>query len=91
MRAVDARKINYICTMTKQLTAEELETIQNLHRAFTQSKIALGDIELTKQDLLVEIANLKKEFVANEKSLIEKYGADAVINVKTGEITNGKN
>jgi hypothetical protein len=51
----------------------------------------LGDIELTKQDLLVEIANLKKEFVANEKSLIEKYGADAVINVKTGEITNGKN
>ena len=31
----------------------------------------MGDIELTKQDLLVEIANLKKEFVANEKSLIE--------------------
>jgi hypothetical protein len=77
--------------MALQLTIEELETIQELQKSFTKAKIALGDIELTKQDLLHEIGNLKKEFIANEKKLIEKYGADAVINVKTGEITNGKN
>lgn len=77
--------------MGKQLTAEELDKIQALQRTFTQAKISLGDIELSKQDLLHEISKLKQEFVANEKNLIEKYGADAVINVKTGEITNGKN
>lgn len=77
--------------MAEQLTAEELEKIQELQKTFTKAKIALGDIELTKQDLLSEIANLKQEFIANEKKLIEKYGADAVINVKTGEITHGKN
>jgi len=77
--------------MAEQLTAEELEKIQELQKTFTKAKIALGDIELTKQDLLSEIANLKQDFIANEKKLIEKYGADAVINVKTGEITHGKN
>ena len=77
--------------MTQQLSEKELQTIQEIQRSFTQVKIALGDIELTKQDLLHEISKLKQEFVANEKNLIEKYGADAVINVKTGEITNGKN
>jgi hypothetical protein len=77
--------------MTQQLSEKELQTIQELQKSFTQAKIALGDIELTKQDLLHEISKLKQEFVANEKHLIEKYGADAVINVKTGEITNGKN
>jgi hypothetical protein len=30
---------------------------------------------------------LKTEFAAQEKDLIEKYGADAVINIQTGEIT----
>jgi hypothetical protein len=75
--------------MGKQLTAEELDKIQSLQRTFTQAKISLGDIELSKQDLLQEIAVLKKEFALNEKDLIEKYGADAVINVKTGEVTNG--
>lgn len=77
--------------MTQQLSEKELQTIQELQRSFTQAKIALGDIELTKQDLLHEISKLKQEFVVNEKNLIEKYGADSVINVKTGEITNGKN
>lgn len=75
--------------MGKQLTAEELDKIQALQRTFTQAKISLGDIELSKQDLLQEIAVLKKEFAINEKELIQKYGADAVINVKTGEVTNG--
>lgn len=77
--------------MAEQLTAEELEKIQELQKTFTKAKIALGDIELTKQDLLSEIANLKQEFIENEKTLIAKYGIDAVINVKTGEITHGKN
>ena len=77
--------------MAEQLTAEELQKIQELQKTFTKAKIALGDIELTKQDLLSEIANLKQEFIENEKTLIAKYGKDAVINVKTGEITHGKN
>jgi len=70
------------------LTEQELEKIKAMHGDFIKAKIALGDIELTKQDMLKEIENMRKEFEENEKQLIEKYGKDAIINIKTGEIKN---
>lgn len=69
------------------LTQEELDLIRDMNNRFTKAKISLGDIELTKYELMKEVDKLKIEFEANEKALIEKYGADAVINVKTGEVT----
>lgn len=69
------------------LTPEELEKIKSMHNDFLKAKVALGDLELTKQELLKEIMYLKADFEQNEKQLIEKYGKDAVINIKTGEIT----
>jgi len=72
---------------TKQLTAEELKQLQDLQNDFTKSKMALGDLELEKQGLLKHIESLKIVFAENEKVLIEKYGANAVINIKTGEVT----
>mgnify|MGYP000891861020 CR=1 FL=1 len=70
-----------------KVTEEELKKIQELNADFTKSKNALGDLELQKQNIFQHIDMLRKEFAFNEKSLIEKYGEDAVINIQTGEVT----
>jgi hypothetical protein len=74
----------------KSLTKEELELIQKMNADFTKAKIALGDLELEKHQLLNNIDHLKVAFAENEKVLIGKYGENAVINIKTGEVTEKK-
>lgn len=69
------------------ITQEELSTIQGMNSDFAKAKMGLGDIELQKQGLLKAIDDLKNTFAKHEKMLIEKYGADAVINMQTGEVT----
>lgn len=69
------------------VTSEELEGIQQMNSEFQKMKNSLGDIELQKHSILKHIDDLKKVFMENERLLIEKYGEDAVINIKTGEIT----
>lgn len=70
-----------------QISQEELTKIQELNSEFNKAKMAIGDAELQKQTIIRHIEELKAEFSAHEKSLIEKYGADAVINIQTGEVT----
>jgi len=70
-----------------QVTQEELVKIQELNSEFNKAKMAIGDVELQKQQIISHIEGLKLEFSAHEKQLIEKYGADAVINIQTGEVT----
>jgi hypothetical protein len=70
-----------------QVTQEELTKIQELNSEFNKAKMAIGDVELQKQQIIRHIEELKLEFSAHEKQLIEKYGADAVINIQTGEVT----
>lgn len=70
-----------------QVTQEELTKIQELNSEFNKAKMAIGDVELQKQQILRHIEELKVVFSAHEKTLIEKYGSDAVINVQTGEVT----
>jgi hypothetical protein len=69
------------------VTQEELAKINELNSEFNKAKLAIGDVELQKQNILEHIRILKSEFSAHEKALIEKYGADSVINIQTGEIT----
>ena len=71
----------------KQLTQEELVTIQELNSEFNKAKMAIGEVELQKQNIVRHIDELKLQFSAHEKQLVEKYGADAVINLQTGEVT----
>jgi wobble nucleotide-excising tRNase len=73
--------------MSNNLTHEELNKIQEMNTRFAKAKLALGDLELTKHDMLKEVDKLRLEFEENEKQLISKYGKDAVINMKTGEVT----
>ena len=70
-----------------KLTQEELSNIQEMNSRFAKAKISLGDLELTKYEMLKDIDTLRLEFEENEKQLIAKYGIDAVINIKTGDIT----
>jgi chaperonin cofactor prefoldin len=69
------------------VTSQELEEIQQMNSEFQKMKNSLGDIELQKHSILKHIDELKKVFMENERLLIQKYGEDAVINIKTGEIT----
>jgi hypothetical protein len=71
-----------------QVTQEELTKIQELNSEFNKAKMAIGDVELQKTQILRHIEELKLEFSAHEKLLIDKYGADAVINIQTGEVTH---
>lgn len=70
-----------------QILQEELTKIQELNSEFNKAKMAIGDAELQKQTIIRHIEELKLQFSAHEKLLIEKYGADAVINIQTGEVT----
>lgn len=72
---------------TQLVTQEELAKINELNSEFNKAKLAIGDVELQKQNILEHIKILKLEFSAQEKTLIEKYGEDSVINIQTGEIT----
>lgn len=71
-------------------TQEELQKIQEMNAKFNQTKIALGDCELQKYSILKHIEELRTEFSKHEQELISKYGADAVINIQTGEINQKK-
>lgn len=71
----------------QSVTQEELALINELNAEFNKAKLAIGDVELQKQNILRHIELLKTEFSKQESALIEKYGTDAVINIQTGEVT----
>ena len=70
-----------------QATQNELATIQELNSDLNKAKMAIGDIELQKQQILQHIEELKIKFSTHEQLLIDKYGKDSVINIQTGEVT----
>ena len=47
----------------------------------------LGDIELSKVSVIENINKLKADYMMVEKDLAKVYGADAQIDVKTGEVS----
>jgi len=70
-----------------KLEQEELDRIVTAKDRFSKLKDTLGDLEITKQDVLYEISQIRKDFLLLENSLIEKYGAESKINMANGEIT----
>jgi hypothetical protein len=76
---------------TVNLTTEELEFIKKGSADYTKIKINLGELELQKQGFIKQAEEIVKAFTSNEKILIEKYGADSVINMQTGEVTQKQN
>jgi hypothetical protein len=71
----------------QHLTEQEHNFIKEGSANYTKVKIALGEIELQKQGLLEQAKLIVNSFNDNEKILIEKYGANAVINMQTGKVS----
>ena len=69
------------------LLKEELELLQSMSKDYTKAKNTLGDLELRKHDILKDIDTIRGISEDNEKKLMNKYGADSVINIQTGAIT----
>jgi|TARA_R110002096_G_scaffold47334_2_gene126308 hypothetical protein len=74
----------------KKVTNAELEKLQTLNTEFSKTRLSIGDLELSKMDLVKKIEVIKTQFTEIEKKLIKKYGEDSVINMQTGELTNKK-
>lgn len=74
----------------KELTAEELTSLQQLLSAFNQAKIQLADATMVQQDALDAVMASKTGFGKMEEKLVEKYGKDVSVNVQTGAITHKK-
>ena len=69
-----------------KLEEKEFNEITELNQKFQNAKMSLGDLEITKQSILSQIDGMKVQFAQLEKQLIDKYGADSVIDMKTGQI-----
>jgi len=72
--------------MSKQLSKEQLELLQGLQKQFNDSKFEIADLEIKKADLITSIAGIKAKFAEQEKSLMEEFGSNVVINLQTGEV-----
>jgi|TARA_R110000822_G_scaffold212848_1_gene348222 hypothetical protein len=73
-----------------KLTEEELAFIRTGSTDYNKIKVSLGELELQKQSLFIQAEKIITAFNDNEKVLVDKYGADSVINMQTGEVTKKK-
>ena len=73
-----------------KLTKEELQSINDLNKEFTQMKVQLGEIEIQKANMIQRVNVLRGKFAQEEQKLIKKYGEDSVINLQTGEVSKNK-
>ena len=73
------------------LTADELEFLKEGTSNYNKIKNSLGELELQKQSLIKQAEIIVESFNKNELALIDKYGADSVINMQTGEVKPKEN
>ncbi len=74
-----------------KLTEEQLSKLKQYNKNFQEAKLALGDAELTKSQIISEIKKMRENFEAFEIELTAEYGQDARINTNTGEVTQKEN
>ena len=69
-----------------KLNKEELENLRNVNTRFLKLKNEIADVEIIKYGLLQKLDEHKSSLSKVESDLIGKYGADAVIDIKTGDV-----
>ena len=74
-----------------KITEEELKGLQSLNTEFNKLKTQLGDVAIHKNNLLMRVEQIKSQFSILEKSLMNTYGEDSIINLETGEIKQKEN
>jgi len=75
----------------QKLTEEELGNLRDIVGKYNDIKIKIADTCIAKQSYLLEIDNMKSEYVKEEQKLLVKYGETATINIQTGEVSGGGN
>lgn len=71
---------------TQKLEENELTKVRSLNEEFNTLKVSLADVELQKLLVIEKIQGIKEQFSMLEQTLIQKYGANSVINLETGEV-----
>tara|TARA_R100000231_G_C5315743_1_gene161884 strand:+ start:53 stop:313 length:261 start_codon:yes stop_codon:yes gene_type:complete len=72
--------------MAKNLTEEELKSIQDINQRFMNTKVAIADAVVSQTKMIDALDTIQAEFRDLEKGLTEKYGENATIDLRTGEV-----
>ena len=72
--------------MSKKLTQEELKSIQDLNQRFMNTKVAIADAVVSQTAMVESLGKIQAEFKEVEAKMTEKYGENATIDLKTGEV-----
>jgi hypothetical protein len=72
-----------------KITKKELQEAQKLSTSYNNSIATLGNLELSKQDVLIEAAKNRQEIEKLKQSLEKKYG-QVNIDLTTGEYTENE-
>ena len=73
-----------------KVSEKDLEIVRGLQNELITIKDKLVNVQLQKHDILKKFDILKEHFAKHEEELVKKYGADAVINLQTGEVSEKK-
>lgn len=73
-----------------KLTDTELERVTEAQKLFQGAKMKLGDLEMSKFQIMQDVEDMKMKFATLETELVEKYGETSTINMQTGEVTHKK-
>jgi hypothetical protein len=71
-----------------QIEKQQLDKIQNLRRAYATAKLRIAEIEIEKQDIFIDLSSIVGKINEEENAIKAQFGDDAVIDLKTGEVTN---
>ena len=72
-----------------QIEKQQLDKIHGLRRAYATAKLRIADVEIEKHSLFMDLATIAKNISEEEDLIKSEFGDDAVIDLKTGEVTNG--
>jgi len=71
-----------------QIEKKQLDKIQNLRRAYATAKLRIAEIEIEKQGIFIDLSSIVGKINEEENAIKAQFGDDAVIDLKTGEVTN---
>lgn len=71
-----------------QIEKTKLEKIQNLRLAYATAKLRIAEIEIEKQGLFIQLSKVSEKIAEEEEAIKAEFGQNAVIDLKTGEVTN---
>ena len=74
----------------KKVTKKELESLQTLVKHINQAQLAVGTLELQKQNAVLDAQGLISK-LRIEKQLLEKKYNGQEIDIMTGGLTNATN